>query len=526
MYGEEYYPHQVDTDTTPFLALITITVSTTPCLLQTKRNLMLPSISHLSPTNPRRLQALNLATDSARIIEVADSIATYDFSQCQALFRTAFEKLESHPELATEEAARTTLSALYQALDLAVVATKQEQNSFTEEQVEMSEAMQTYLKEGAYPLWPTASVAAVMIEIERHEEISGEYHLARPADYLARFKAILRFIIQNPATSDAGRQVCNLANILGRNVASVALPTFIRQAISYSVEEQLNDSDATVATRTALATMVASLPIVLNLIGAAQESYRGTSTKTSTTCRALNILLSTGGIIAAAMTGVLPALAPSLVAFTSYCILRDLIQSVVSLKDNMQALDWQTAAISGGAYSVNQFVFGVCMDRFGSPSGAGAAAMTHYLDTVVNDLIRAGFNLVAETIDEFVIRGVQHYREGRTFHITLRFTPPTLQKCADLATRTIAARASLFTGAVMLGSAASAVLLPAAIAPIVPTSCDLITSTTAAVAKSFSPLETEMVQNALMAVILGAGYPIFIGAVASQARPPSKFDDI
>ncbi|PUA17986.1 hypothetical protein [Glaciimonas sp. PCH181] len=487
---------------------------------------MLPPISPSSPTTRRSLQALNLDVDTSHLNRAADNIASLDFTQCHALFRNAFDRLENHPELATAHAAQLTLSGLYQALDLAVLATEQEQKSFTEEQLEMSEAMLTYLTEGTYPIRPTASVAAVMIEIERQEEMDGEYHLASPANYLARLKAILRYIIQNPATSDAGRHVCNLTNIVGRNVASVALPTFIRQAIAYFVEEKLNDNDATVATRTALAAMVASLPIILNVIGAAQERYRRTSTITSAACHALNILLSAGGIIAAAVTGVLPGLASSLVAFTGYCIMRDLIQSVFTLKDGTQAMDWQTAAISGSAYSVEQFVVGVGMDRFGSPSGASAAALTDYLETVVNDLVRAGFNLVAETIDEFVVRGVQHYREGRTFQITLTFTPPTLEAWGNLATRNIAARSALFTSAVMLGSAASAALLPTTIAPILPTSCELISTAATAVAESFSPLETEMIQNALIAVILGAGYPIFIGAVVSQARPPGKSDDI
>ncbi|MBC7489115.1 MAG: hypothetical protein H7240_02985 [Glaciimonas sp.] len=77
--------------------------------------------------------------------------------------------------------------------------------------------MLAYLHDGTYPVQPSASVAALMADIQQYQNTFPYPWLIQtpaPSSYFVRFQAILCFITQNMATTDAGGQACKSVGAL------------------------------------------------------------------------------------------------------------------------------------------------------------------------------------------------------------------------------------------------------------------------------------------------------------------------
>lgn len=468
------------------------------------------SVVHYSPSS--LVKALDLSNTCQTKNHTVSNL-----QECRKIFHTVSADLECHPELMTPQETRLLQSQLSQALDLAYSKAQIVRlESFDPQEKEIALDMEKYLTHNKLPDNPYSQSAEALDEVQRllenMEENNNEFDtknmeqqrhsVAGNTSYFSRMQALLHYIADNSTSTTAGRHACNVANVVTRNVASVMAPTFLRQGISYGVASLLQTNNASLATQYALSITAASLPLLLNAVGFAVDNWQGTATQKSQICRALNIAIGTGAIITAGATGVLPGLAAPLIAFNSYCMMRDITQAFLKLKDDTKGMDPETARASAACFAGNQTLVGIGMDVLGSPSGAGAiASATEYSATVCNDLIRSVINTCGETVDDLTIRGIQNHREGQPMQIKFETSLPTSEDAIKIATRQLAGRTSTFNTAVLISAAVSTIT------------------------DQLGGLAGIAAGNAVTGAVIGGEYLLFMDTVTSQKdRQPQVTD--
>jgi hypothetical protein len=258
----------------------------------------------------------------------------------------------------------------------------------------------------------------------------------------------LRFVTENRATSAVGRIGNSVVNIGVRNVASVGVPTEVRQLMSAVFRDGF-DKHLSVEAQTALALTVIGIPIALNLIGAVVDHHSNTGNARSWTGRSLNLVLGVSAIALALKAGTTADTAAQCVSTFLYCAIRDAVQSCMRLPDESAGQNAAAVVATGGLYVGNQYAVNRGMTVYGSPSGMSAAGKIG--ERWPKDVVRAGINTAGETVDDIVDIAVHAFIQGKPFKVGLELGLPTKQQALDKLLRMGSARPDVFLSSLMLG---------------------------------------------------------------------------
>jgi len=256
-------------------------------------------------------------------------------------------------------------------------------------------------------------------------------------------------MFNNYSESDRERYFYNVANVFLRQVLSVSFATYARQLLAYVIEWELGKHQ--IAVRMGIAASAALYPVVLNVAGLVRDRYYEEDTTSSNLCRFINIGAGFTAVGVAAYRGVLPDLAPSLVAYNVFCVIRDLMQTYVRLQNGIYEFALIPTFRSAVFYGVNQIVVNFLMQLFASPSGDSAVNLP-YDRVVMNDIFRSLINVAGETVDLLTMAGLQHVWNGGNLTIKLETDNPPFKQLIKVMTGTYTARSSLLINLLLVNA--------------------------------------------------------------------------
>ncbi|WP_246794265.1 hypothetical protein [Burkholderia perseverans] len=272
----------------------------------------------------------------------------------------------------------------------------------------------------------------------------------------ARRNVVTRMLLQVMNNEGGGtfrRGAYSTANSLMRNVATVMVPTMLRQYLDQGIASRMDR--LTEHEQLGLSLTAALIPPLLLSIGAYVD--RDKATTASNISRATLALVSFGAIAAAVSTGNMASLGPALIGYLTYAAMRDLGQKFIKL-DNPDAnpdMRLATTMKGAGAYVANQTIAGAMMTYLASPSGAGAAGMPL---EALNGFLRGVINGAAESGDDVTYNSFASREVGQSLRLTLSGAVPTLGQLGSTYTTTSPARATLSTVDAMLSTVVGAAL--------------------------------------------------------------------
>ncbi|WP_141755028.1 hypothetical protein [Burkholderia plantarii] len=272
----------------------------------------------------------------------------------------------------------------------------------------------------------------------------------------ARRNAVTRMLLQVMNNEGGGtfrRGAYSTANSLMRNVATVMVPTMLRQYLDQGIASRMDR--LTEHEQLGLSLTAALIPPLLLGIGAYVD--RDKATIASNISRATLALVSFGAIAAAVSTNNMASLGPALIGYLTYAAMRDLGQKFIKL-DNPDAnpdMRLATTMKGAGAYVANQTIAGAMMTYLASPSGAGAAGRPLQ---ALNGLLRGIINGAAESGDDVTYNSFASREVGQSLRLTLSGAVPTLRQLASTYTTTSPSRATLSTVDAMLSTVVGSAL--------------------------------------------------------------------
>lgn len=327
-----------------------------------------------------------------------------------------------------------------------------------------------------------------MRRIEREGQARAE--IAQNADNdhsLDRKRALLTTIFSNNTESNCQRYIYNVINVIARQSLSVFIATYLRQSLSYLIATGLEKNELPLSM--GIAAAAGLYPVLLNVAGLVRDKYYAEDTMSSTVCRFINIGTGFGAVGLAAYRGVLPDLAPSLVGFHVYCMVRDLIQTYIPLQNGVHELAFLPTLGSAALYGVNQTLSNFLMTSLASPSGELAAGAA-YNQIAKNDMFRSFINTGAEAVDLLTMAGLQHIWNGGSLAIKLETDNPSSKQIIKTATGVYTARATLLTNLLLISAIVFSYFDPDQLS---------------------DPYLKMLVTAAIQAGIVALGYVIFMG---------------
>jgi hypothetical protein len=297
-------------------------------------------------------------------------------------------------------------------------------------------------------------------------------------------------IVNNNLKHPIARAGASAINVTLRDFATVGLTTVMRQLIGHYIDRAPGVNDK------AMGFALGALPVVLQAAGQTLDRCKHRTTVVSTTSRAMMVLISVGVLAATAKTGQLDAAAPSMFSFGVYCLVRDMSQRFLQLKDQLPGLDMAATAISAGIYGPNQMALNEAMSVFASPSGAGTESVES-----TNAVRRGALNWGGEVLDNIVFGAVQAALQNVPFQVRLSPKIPMRDDLWDTFFRQFTARLTLFMAVVQ------------------------ITQVFSAKTEGKLPQATETVlTNLIGAGSLALLYNLFVCSLKTEVHPSSKND--
>ncbi|MBU9684917.1 hypothetical protein KTF56_18750 [Burkholderia gladioli] len=253
------------------------------------------------------------------------------------------------------------------------------------------------------------------------------------------------------AIVDGGqRGVISAAHSLAVRLPTVYGPTFLRQLAGQGLGGVLNDKHTSKDVQAMVGLLLTMAPVALLVAGMMRDKEKGVQTDASRNSRLALMAIGSVMGMAAIGTGSMAGASASLGAFVLYCAMRDGMQQFVKLnpkdRDGPESRDptVKDSALSGGAYTVDEFGVGMGMSYTSSPSGAGAAG--EVLQTA-HGAERAGWNTAGEVFDDWVSNAI---KKGGIPDLRAGIEMPTLEGFKDTLTGAFPARATLFTATTLL----------------------------------------------------------------------------
>lgn len=316
----------------------------------------------------------------------------------------------------------------------------------------------------------------------------------------------LEQIARNEFESPHARRLSNVANMALQSVVATGVPTFVRQAVAYGIEQSLTNGNASLAARTALGAVAGSLPLLLGAAGLVHDNVRGMASTTSNLSRGTGLLIGMGVMTAAGMTGSLATLAPTLAAYNLvHAVMSEAVQSWLQLQDNSSPVNAQTAAMITASSVVNTMVANQ-LTSHGAPTSGQAPAASGQGWQPLTDLTRGVINAGASTAGGFLShtwRYCANTPEARQdLRLSLEAALPQRQELVQQLLGTYALGASAGT---------NTYLIDAMLAPFIQ-------------ATGLSEVQVTAVRDALAAVVGGGQYPLMLGARSYNELPPAPSD--
>ncbi|NWD64123.1 hypothetical protein [Pseudomonas sp. IPO3774] len=324
----------------------------------------------------------------------------------------------------------------------------------------------------------------------------------RLRNVLAAFEQIAR----NEFESPHARRLSNVANMALQSVVATGIPTFVRQAVAFGIEQSLTSGNASLAARTALGAVAGSLPLLLGAAGLVHDNVRGVATTTSNLSRGTGLLIGGSVMTAAGMTGSLATLAPTLAAYNLvHAVMSEAIQAWIRLQSNSNPVNAQAAAMITASSVVNTMVANQLTSHGAPTSGQGPAAAGQGWQPLT-DLTRGAINAAASTAGGFLSHVWRHCsstpdaRQG--LRLSLEAALPQRQDLVQQLFGSYALEASAGTNTYLMDDMLAL----------------FIQST------GLSEIQIIAVRDALAAVVGGAQYPLIMGAMSHRELPPPASD--
>lgn len=225
----------------------------------------------------------------------------------------------------------------------------------------------------------------------------------------------------------------NLAWTAAHTGIIIGVLTTFRQALGFSLEQQMMADKMSPASRSAFGTGISLIGPVLNLAGFIRDEVRHTATKDSRSARFQMLQASAVGILVPYLSGTSSVVPALLFQATFYTLTRDGLRIFGGLKSNMEGLEASAVTIAQSAYGVNQAVISLAMDMFAPKSGAGAAMGAPGTSTDWGqDATRGALNGTGECLDDVFFNGahrmIQAHNNKKGIQIQ---APAVMQRLAE-----------------------------------------------------------------------------------------------
>ncbi|HEK1308577.1 TPA: hypothetical protein SMQ86_003645 [Pseudomonas aeruginosa] len=324
-----------------------------------------------------------------------------------------------------------------------------------------------------------------------------------------RLRAVLTAlerVARNEFENPHARRLSNVANMALQSVIATGIPTFVRQAVAFGIEQSLTRGNASAAARTALGAVAGSLPLLLGAAGLVHDNLRGVATTTSNLSRGSGLLIGGALMVTAGMTGSLATLAPTLAAYNMvHVALSEAMLSWLRLQDNSSPANAQAAAMITASSVVNGMAANQAFSHGAPDSGQGQAAAGQGWQPLA-DLTRAVINAAASTVGGFLSQAWRHCSSSPGARQELR-----LSLEAALPERRDLVQQLLGNYALGASSGTNTYLLDDMLTPFI-------------LAMDLSEVQVTAVRDALAAVVGGGQYPLMLGATSYREPPPQPRD--
>jgi hypothetical protein len=343
-----------------------------------------------------------------------------------------------------------------------------------------------------------------------------------------RVKDAVRFVMENRATSAAGRIPISMLNIALANAPSVLLNTEFRQLMAAGIKEGMVKHVPPEA-QYALCMTAIAIPMLLNVVGAYADYHSGTATARSWIGRGTNLALGAAAVTLGAITHTSQEVAAQCVAIFLYCAMRDAVQACVRQPDESPGMDARAVVATGVAYVPNQLAVNRGMTVFGSPSGASAAGQIGLRQH--KDWRRAGINHAGETVDDIVDKALHAWLQDKEFRVRLEISLPGRQQAIDKLLRMGSARPVVFLSSLLISNMVDKCLVGVSEED----RGQLMSNIAAAVPgadKCLVPLQylpskdVSLVSDTVFAVLIGLLRIPQVLQVGQSDRPPPVGDDL
>ncbi|QLL13467.1 hypothetical protein [Pseudomonas chlororaphis] len=324
-----------------------------------------------------------------------------------------------------------------------------------------------------------------------------------------RLRAVLTAlerVARNEFENPHARRLSNVANMALQSVIATGIPTFVRQAVAFAIEQSLTSGNASAAARTALGAMAGSLPLLLGAAGLVHDNVRGVATTTSNLSRGSGLLVGGALMVAAGMTGSLAILAPTLAAYNLvHAAMSEAMLSWLRLQDNSSPVNAQAAAMITASSVVNTMAANQASSHGAPASGQGQASAGQGWQPLA-DLNRGVINAAASTAGGFLSHAWRHCSSSPEARQELR-----LSLEVALPERRELVQQLLGSYALGASSGTNTFLIDDMLAPFIQ-------------ATGLSAIQVTAVRDALAAVIGGGQYPLMLGAMSYREPPPPPRD--
>ncbi|RYZ12936.1 MAG: hypothetical protein EOO24_01680 [Comamonadaceae bacterium] len=231
-------------------------------------------------------------------------------------------------------------------------------------------------------------------------------------------------VLRNDFEGDFGRNAANVVNIALRTGLVVTIATFVRDAISLEIGRAKGLGESQTAIE-ALGIACIALAPLLNVVGGLRDGLRGTGTQTSALSRILLSTTHTVLVTTCHFLGSFSAVRDSAITMTAYSMLRDLLNFVAPLKDNLSSLPWLALGISTLIYASMQVIVGTAIDVAAPMAGAGGlppigpdgdlTALAAANLVIGHTLLKANLNAFIEVCDDLTVLYIARAIEVRRY---------------------------------------------------------------------------------------------------------------
>lgn len=220
-------------------------------------------------------------------------------------------------------------------------------------------------------------------------------------------------ISKNEWDDPHARRFSNAANLIVHSFMTAGLPTTLRVAVAYAIEQGMQRGNFDLAARTAVGAIVGALPLLVGAVGLVRDNVHGTPTTCTNISRGSMLLLGAGVLCYGGITGSLAKLAPTLVAYTGVQkAMSELFQSFVKKTDNTPDPKNLKSALSGLAVLIVQGLITYSVYSHLAPNAGQGVATKGEGWQPMHDLARGAIATAMTTGGAFLLNRLHDWING------------------------------------------------------------------------------------------------------------------